>query len=126
MNRWTAPVAAFLLTAAPLWAADGQLSDHGAGYYLARALISLAVVLTMIYGAFYIARRLQLPLLPVRSAGPLRVEQSLALGSGHMLHVVRAGERVMLLSTGPGGTTVVAELRPEELTAGDAESCHGD
>lgn len=95
----------------------GAPEVYGGGYDLLQALLALLFVVGLIYGMYYLLRRLQGGAMVGTRSGPARVVQSLPLAGGHVLYVLRVGERTVVLTAGPGGVTVVepsAFAEPEE------------
>jgi flagellar biogenesis protein FliO len=88
------------------------------GAYLLQALLSLAFVIALIYAAYYLLRRLSGKTVAAAQAGPASIVQSLPLHGGNMLHVVRLGGKVHLLSSGPQGVTAIAS---DDEGGGDAD-----
>lgn len=86
--------------------------------YLLQALLSLVFVVALIYGTYYLLRRLNAGGAGGRQQGPAKVVQSLPLSGGNVLHVVSLRERVWVLTAGPQGVTVVGS---EEMAAGEDE-----
>lgn len=109
--------------AAGLAAAQEQapaLPDYHPGRYLLQGLLSLLFVIALIYGAFYLLRRLQGPVLRLGQEGPAEVVQSVPLSSGNVLHVVRVNGRLIGLASGPHGVTSV-DLPPEAPEGGEGD-----
>lgn len=88
------------------------------GPYLLQALISLVVVVALIYGAYYLLRRLQGPALRLTGEGPMKVLQSVPLAGGNVLHLVQVEGQTLLVASGPQGVTLletdVAKAEGEE------------
>lgn len=82
-------------------------------YYLGQLLVSLLVVVALIYAVSYALRRWTPGALLRPQGGPVRVLQSVPLGSGHSLHVVQVGTRTLLVGTGHGGVRTLAEWAEE-------------
>lgn len=89
--------------------------------YLLQALVSLAVVVGLIYGAYFLLRRLTGPVVGPRGQQPARIVQALPL-SGATLYVVEMDGGRWLVTAGAGGTQIVAagSVPPQE-GSGDAE-----
>jgi flagellar biogenesis protein FliO len=88
--------------------------------YLLQALLSLAFVIALIYGAYYLLRKVSGKSTTVSEAGPATIIQSLPLHAGNVLHVVKVGARLHLLSSGPQGVTAIATDDNSEGDAGEA------
>lgn len=83
---------------------------RGAGVLLLQALLSLAVVVGVIYLAYYGLRRLSDRQLGADAEGPLRVVQAKHLGGDRWLYVVRVGRRTLVVGGASGQITPVADL----------------
>ena len=94
------------------------LPAYEPGAYLLQALLSLAVVVGLIYGAYYLLRRLQGPALRLTSEGPMKVLQSVPLAGGSYLHLVQVKGRRLLVACGPQGVTL---LQADEAEAEGGE-----
>ncbi|MGE5530863.1 MAG: FliO/MopB family protein [Bacteroidota bacterium] len=86
--------------------------------YLLQALLSLAFVIALIYGAYYLLRRVSDKTAVASEAGPATIVQSLPLHAGNVLHVVKVGGKIHLLSSGPQGVTAIAT---DDVAGGDAD-----
>jgi len=86
--------------------------------YLLQALLSLVFVIALIYGAYYLLRRVTGKVSSPSEAGPATLIQSLPLHAGNVLHVVKVGGKFHLLSSGPQGVTAIAS---DEVAGGDAD-----
>lgn len=83
------------------------LPAYEPGPYLLQALVSLVVVIGLIYGAYYLLRRLQGPALRLTDEGPVKVLQSVPLAGGSYLHLVQVKGRSLLVASGPQGITLL-------------------
>jgi len=72
-------------------------------HYLLQALLSLALVVALIYGAYWLLRRVGPGRVGAASSGPAELVQSVPLHGGYVLHVVRVRERLLAITCGPGG-----------------------
>jgi flagellar biogenesis protein FliO len=107
-----------MLLVVPGWGQDNPTAPTASpGYYAVQCLLSLVIVLAVIYGLHAVLQRKGLWGIRLRGQGPAEVVQSLPLGGGHVLHVVRVGRRALLVGTGPGGIRTLAELDEQELRA---------
>jgi len=99
---------------------------HSPAHYLLQALLSLALVIALIYGAYWLLRRVGPGRAGAGSVGPAELVQSLPLHGGYMLHVVRVGTRLLTLTCGPGGVTAAEVAAPDGAdTAGEAREDSG-
>jgi len=77
---------------------------------LLQALLSLAVVIAVIYLAYYALRRLSDGRLVAGEDGPLRVVQARHLGGDRWLYLVRVGTRHLVVGGATGHLTAIADL----------------
>lgn len=109
--RWLAPLSVLVVAGAGYGQGLPQqppaLPAYEPGPYLLQALVSLAVVVGLIYGAYYLLRRLQGPALRLTGEGPMQVVQSVPLAGGNVLHLVQVEGRTLLVASGPQGVTLV-------------------
>jgi flagellar protein FliO/FliZ len=110
----------FLLAPAAL-AADGErtplnLSDpDGApaqsagstGSGLVRTIVGLAVVIGVIYGLYWILKQVKASREETASGSGLETLATLPLGTNRSLHLVRAGEEIVLVGAGEHGVTPI-------------------
>jgi flagellar protein FliO/FliZ len=110
----------FLLAPAAL-AADGErtplnLSDpDGApaqaagstGSGLVRTIVGLAVVIGVIYGLYWILKQVKASREETASGSGLKTLATLPLGTNRSLHLVRAGEEIVLVGAGEHGVTPI-------------------
>jgi len=85
---------------------------------LLQALLSLAVVVGVIYVAYFGLRRLSERQLGADAEGPLRMVQAKHLGGDRWLYVVRVGRRTLVVGGASGHVTPVADLG-ESLAGSD-------
>jgi flagellar biogenesis protein FliO len=106
-----APTAAALLALSGAWA-EGlpESASISSAYYVGQLLISLLLVVALIYAVQHLARRWGVVGLRPRQQGPAALVQSLPLGGGHTVHVVRVGTRTMVVGASPGGLRLLADL----------------
>ncbi len=79
---------------------------------LIQPLTAIALVMTLLGGALFLLKKrgaasFHLP--RIASSGPRRLEvlERVALGPHHALHLVRAGERFVLIATAPSSCQVL-------------------
>ncbi len=83
-------------------------------YLLVQALVSLAVVIGVIYLAWFALRRLSQRQAGMAEDGPMHVIQTRHLGGDRWLYLVRVGKRTLVIGGGPEGVRPVADLGEEE------------
>jgi len=82
---------------------------------LGHQILAVILVLGLLAALVRLARRSSLVGPGTGSSTRLRSEARLALGPQHTLHLVRAGERALLVVVYPGGCTVVADWPGQEI-----------
>lgn len=87
----------------------------GSGHYLGQALLSLLLVVAVIYGLYYLLRRLQTGAWRREAEGPAEVVQTLPLSGSSLLHLVQVGPRLVGIVTGPQGSRQVGEWEADEV-----------
>jgi flagellar protein FliO/FliZ len=109
----------FLLAPAAL-AADGErtplnLSDQdgasaqaaSSGGSLVRTIVGLAVVIGVIYGLYWILKQVKASREDTATGTSLKTLATLPLGTNRSLHLVRAGEEIVLVGAGEHGVTPI-------------------
>jgi flagellar protein FliO/FliZ len=126
----TAVLGLFLLAPAAL-AADGErtplnLSDQDSapaqaagstGGGLVRTIVGLAVVIGVIYGLYWILKQVKASREESASGSGLQTLATLPLGTNRSLHLVRAGEEVVLVGAGEHGVTPIRTYSEAEARA---------
>lgn len=115
------PAVAVAIITCAVASAQSTAGASGASpaYLLAQALVSLAVVIGIIYLAWFGLRRLSQKQLGLSEDGPLRVIQARHLGGDRWLYLVRVGNRTLLVGGGADGVRPVADLGEDWEDAGD-------
>ena len=120
----------FLLAPAAL-AADGErtplnLSSQDSapaqaagstGGGLVRTIVGLAIVVGVIYGLYWILKQVKASREETASGNGLRTLATLPLGTNRSLHLVRAGEEVVLVGAGEHGVTPIRTYTEAEARA---------
>ena len=120
-----------LAAAAPARAADGEgtrldLDDApaqaasqagGSGGSLVRTIVGLAVVLAVIYGLTWVLKQVKRSREATQSGTGLETLATLPLGPNRSLHLVQAGQEVVLLGMGEGGVTAIRTYPEAEARA---------
>jgi flagellar protein FliO/FliZ len=120
----------FLLAPAAL-AADGErtplnLSNQdsapaqaagSSGGGLVRTIVGLAIVIGVIYGLYWILKQVKASREETASGTCLRTLARLPLGTNRSLHLVRAGEEVVLVGAGEHGVTPIRTYSEAEARA---------
>jgi flagellar protein FliO/FliZ len=127
-----AAVLGCLLTAPVAFAADGEntplhLSSGGTatpspstgpgGGSIVRTIVGLAVVIGVIYGLTWVLRQVKASKAQAATGGGLETLATLPLGTNRTLHLVRAGEEVVLLGSGEAGVTPIRTYGEAEARA---------
>ncbi len=92
--------------------AAGQAGASGGG--LVRTIVGLAVVIGVIYGLTWVLRQLKRSREATASGTNLATLATLPLGPNRSLHLVRAGDEVVLLGYGEGGVTTIRTYGEDE------------
>jgi flagellar protein FliO/FliZ len=104
--RCVLPIVA-ALGASPARAADAAAPDIGVGG-LAQAILGLALVLALIWGAAWVMRRLQ----PhgASGAGTLKIVATQAVGQRERVVVLEVAEQWLVVGVAPGSVSALARL----------------
>lgn len=89
------------------------------GHYLLQALLSLALIIALIYGVYWLLRRVGPGRMGPATSGPAELLQSVPLHGGYVLHVVRVGRQLLALACGPGGVAATEVPPDAEAAAAD-------
>jgi flagellar protein FliO/FliZ len=125
----TAVLGLFLLAPVAL-AADGErtrlnLSDDAApaqaagstGGGLVRTIVGLAVVIGVIYGLYWILKQVKASREETASGDGLETLATLPLGTNRSMHLVRAGQEIVLVGAGEHGVTPIRTYSEAEARA---------
>ena len=126
----TAVLGLFLLAPVAL-AADGErtplkLSDPdaapaqaagSAGGGLVRTIVGLAVVIGVIYGLYWILKQVKASREESASGEGLQTLATLPLGANRSIHLVRAGQEIVLVGAGEHGVTPIRTYSEAEARA---------
>ena len=119
----------FLLAPAAL-AADGErtplnLSDDASpaqaagssGGGLVRTIVGLAVVIGVIYGLYWILKQVKASREETASGDGLETLATLPLGTNRSMHLIRAGQEIVLVGAGEHGVTPIRTYSEAEARA---------
>jgi flagellar protein FliO/FliZ len=125
----TAVLGLFLLAPTAL-AADGEstplkLNDDAApaqaagsaGGGLVRTIVGLAVVIGVIYGLYWILKQVKAAREETASGDGLETLATLPLGTNRSMHLVRAGQEIVLVGAGEHGVTPIRTYSEAEARA---------
>jgi flagellar protein FliO/FliZ len=129
-----AAVLGCLLTAPVAFAADGEntplrLSSGGTaapssssgsgpgGGSIVRTIVGLVVVIGVIYGLTWVLKQVKASKAQTATGGGLETLATLPLGTNRTLHLVRAGEEIVLLGSGEAGVTPIRTYGEAEARA---------
>ena len=127
-----AAVLGCLLTAPVAFAADGEntplhlpsdstskaaSSSGPGGGSIVRTIVGLAVVIGVIYGLTWVLKQVKASKAQTATGGGLETLATLPLGTNRTLHLVRAGEEVVLLGSGEAGVTPIRTYGEAEARA---------
>ena len=129
MSVGTAALGLFLLAPAAL-AADGErtplnLSDGAApaqaagssGGGLVRTIVGLAVVIGVIYGLYWILKQVKASREESATGDGLETLATLPLGTNRSMHLIRAGQEIVLVGAGEHGVTPIRTYSEAEARA---------
>jgi flagellar protein FliO/FliZ len=117
-----AAVLGCLLTAPAAFASDGEStplnlpSDTGkaassgggpGGGSIVRTIVGLAVVIGVIYGLTWVLKQVKASRSNAAAGSGLETLATLPLGTNRTLHLVRAGQEIVLLGSGEAGVTPI-------------------
>ena len=103
----------------------GAVGGRSAGLLLVQALLSLAVVVGVIYLAYFGLRRISARSLGISgrlgadAEGPLRVLQARHLGGDRWLYLIEIGRRRLVVGGATGQVTPIADLGETQDDAAD-------
>jgi flagellar protein FliO/FliZ len=127
-----AAVLGCLLTAPVAFASDGEntplhlpadssskaaSSPGPGGGSIVRTIIGLAVVIGVIYGLTWVLKQVKASKAQTATGGGLETLATLPLGTNRTLHLVRAGEEIVLLGSGEAGVTPIRTYGEAEARA---------
>jgi flagellar protein FliO/FliZ len=127
-----AAVLGCLLTAPVAFAADGEntplhlsqdttskaaSSSGPGGGSIVRTIVGLAVVIGVIYGLTWVLKQIKASKAQAATGGGLETLATLPLGTNRTLHLVRAGEEIVLLGSGEAGVTPIRTYGEAEARA---------
>jgi flagellar protein FliO/FliZ len=93
-------------------------SSHGpGGGSIVRTIIGLLVVIGVIYGLTWVLKQVKASKAQTATGGGLETLATLPLGTNRTLHLVRAGEEVVLLGSGEAGVTPIRTYGEAEARA---------
>lgn len=98
-------------------AAGGGASPGAGGGDLVRTIVGLAIVLAVIYGLHWVLKQLRASKAEASSGTALESLASLPLGGNRALHLVQAGDELVLLGVGDHGVTPIRTYRAAEARA---------
>jgi len=133
LRPFGAAVLGCLLTVPAAFAADGEktplnLNAGGGsakaasstgpdGSSIVRTIVGLAVVIGVIYGLTWVLKQVKASKAQTATGGGLETLATLPLGTNRTLHLVRAGEEVVLLGSGEAGVTPIRTYGEAEARA---------
>jgi flagellar protein FliO/FliZ len=91
--------------------------SSGAGGGIVRTIVGLAVVIGVIVGLHWVLKQIKSSRESSSTGGGLKPLSTLALGPGRALHLVRAGNEIVLVGVAEHGVTPVRVYTEEEARA---------
>jgi|tagenome__1003787_1003787.scaffolds.fasta_scaffold19519522_2 flagellar protein FliO/FliZ len=96
-------------------AAESAGSSAGGG--LVRTIVGLAIVIGVIYGLYWVLKQVKNSREDKASGAGLKTLATLPLGQNRAMHLVRAGDEVVLVGVGEGGVTPIRTYGEHEARA---------
>jgi flagellar protein FliO/FliZ len=87
------------------------------GGSIVRTIVGLAVVIGVIYGLHWVLKQVKASRQATASGGGLEDLATLPLGTNRSLHLVRAGDEVVLVGVGEAGVTPIRSWSEDEARA---------
>jgi len=87
------------------------------GGSIVRTIVGLAVVIGVIYGLTWVLKQVKQSKADSASGSGLMTLASLPLGTNRTLHLVRAGDEIVLLGSGEAGVTPIRTYSEQEARA---------
>jgi flagellar protein FliO/FliZ len=125
-----AAVLGLLLLAPAAFAADGegtpldlgsqtkeQTTNAASGGGLVRTIVGLAVVIGVIYGLYWVLKQVKNAREDKAEGSGLETLATLPLGANRSMHLVRAGDEVVLVGVGEAGVTPIRTYGEHEARA---------
>ena len=98
---------------------SAQAARHvgAGGGSIVRTIVGLAVVIGVIYGLYWVLKQVKASKESSASGAGLTTLASLPLGTNRSLHLVRAGDEVVLIGSGEAGVTPIRAYSEDEARA---------
>jgi flagellar protein FliO/FliZ len=99
--------------------AAGQAAEQvgASGGSIVRTIVGLAVVIGVIYGLTWVLKQVKQSKSAAATGAGLETLATLPLGANHALHLVRAGDEVVLVGAGERGVTPIRTYTEAEAVA---------
>jgi flagellar protein FliO/FliZ len=94
-----------------------QAATASGGGGLVRTFVGLAIVLGVIYGLYWVLKQVKSSRETAASGQGLESVASIPLGTNRSLHLVRAGDEVVLIGSGEAGVTPIRSYSEDEARA---------
>jgi flagellar protein FliO/FliZ len=98
----------------PLRLQPAPAAEHSGGGGMVRTIVGLAVVLGVILGLHWVLKQVKASRESHSTGGGLEPISTLALGPGRSLHLIRAGNEVVLVGSAEHGVTPLRVYGEEE------------
>jgi flagellar protein FliO/FliZ len=125
-----AAVLGLILLAPAAFAADGERTPlnlkedsapaqaaGGTGGGLVRTIVGLAIVIGVIYGLYWVLKQVKAAREETASGDGLKTLATLPLGTNRSIHLVRAGQEIVLVGAGEHGVTPIRTYSEAEARA---------
>jgi flagellar protein FliO/FliZ len=97
--------------------APAHVAGSSGSSSIVRTIVGLAVVIGVIYGLTWVLKQVKASKAQVATGGGLETLATLPLGTNRTLHLVRAGDEVVLLGSGEAGVTPIRTYGEAEARA---------
>ena len=116
---WT-PLAFAQWPASDSTSAIGSVGTDALWSSLGRLAIALVVVVVLIWGTLWVAKRLMSGRLTGRLESPMRIVERLHLAPKRSVDIVSIGDRILVLGVTESSISMLTELSPDDLATKDA------
>jgi flagellar protein FliO/FliZ len=97
--------------------APAKTAGGSGGGGIVRTIVGLAIVIGVIYGLYWVLKQVKNSREDKASGAGLKTLATLPLGQNRAMHLVRAGDEVVLVGVGEGGVTPIRTYGEHEARA---------
>jgi flagellar protein FliO/FliZ len=98
-------------------AEPAETAQGAGGGSIVRTIVGLAVVLAVIYGLYWVLKRVKSSKDSAASGSGLETLATMPLGTNRALHLVRAGREIVLIGTAENSVSPIRRYSEEEARA---------